>query len=139
MELAQQVKTSLIVPDDQDTFYHSPRTSRLQRHHPHSHSNKRSTSSVLSNYSEDNDDNQPNKRLLNRRISQQSFQRVQSTKPKSSVEKSEQDLTNNLDESQDSGIWVSQSKKMRRNLLHHSCCNSFLLVNTHSLLRLTNR
>ena len=99
MDLAQQVKTSLVSPDDQELHFHQVRSSRLQKHRQ-----KRSTSSTLSNYSEENDDPSHPKRLLHRRASSQ-YQRSQVPKSKTFVEKPEPEQMNN-DENQDPGIWV---------------------------------
>ena len=99
MDLAQEVKTSLTSPDDQELHAHQFRSSRLQKHHQ-----KRSTSSTLSNYSEDNDELSNAKRLLQRRISSQ-HQRGHVAKSRTFTDKPEPEPTNN-DENQDPGIWV---------------------------------
>jgi hypothetical protein len=101
MDLAQQVKTSLTSADDQELHSHHLRSSRLQKHRQ-----KRSTSSALSNYSEENDELSNAKRVLQRRISSQN-QRGQTAKSKTSIDKLEPEQTPNNDENQDPGIWVN--------------------------------
>jgi hypothetical protein len=99
MELAQQVKSSLILADEQEQYLRQSRSSRLNKHRY-----KRNNSSTSSYNFEEKDEQTISKRLLNRRGSPR-HQRSKVTKPKTNNEKTEQEQTNN-DENQDPGIWV---------------------------------
>jgi hypothetical protein len=90
MGLAQQVQSSLVPPH-------------------HEHRPKRRSSSSLSTYHlEDNDEQNISKRLLHRRPSA-CHRRSYTTKPKISIDKNEQELSTN-NENQDPGIWVISIK-----------------------------
>jgi hypothetical protein len=99
MELAQQVKSSLISADEQEQYLRQSRLSRLNKYR-----HKR-TNSITSNYNfEENDEQNVSKRLLYRNVSPR-FQRSKITKSKLNNEKSEQEQATK-DENQDPGIWV---------------------------------
>jgi hypothetical protein len=128
MELAQQVKSSFIPVDDQESYFRQLRSSRLNKYNP-----KRSSSSVSSTVVEENDEQNISKRLLYHRTNPR-YQQSKEKKPKPINDKSEVESTNN-DENQDPGIWVIDL------LLRFHCSQtiSFVLVNSNSLLYFTNR
>ena len=86
MGLAQQVQSSLVPLNE-------PRLTQRR-------SKSRSSSSLSNHRSEDNNEQNISKRLLSRR-----YQRLYSTKPKISIDKTEQESSTN-NENQDPGIWV---------------------------------
>jgi hypothetical protein len=99
MELAQQVKSSLTPADDPEQQYRQSRSTRLNKIRT-----KRSSSSVSNYNQEENDEQNVSKRLLRKRTSL-CYHRPQVTKPKITNEKSEQEQPT-TDENQDPGIWV---------------------------------
>ncbi len=100
MELAQQVKSSFLPADEQESYFRQSRLSRLNKYYP-----KRSNSSVSNAVVEDNDEQNISKRLLHQRANPR-YQQPKEKKPKPANDKSEVESTNN-DENQDPGIWVS--------------------------------
>jgi len=97
IELAQQIKSSLVYHDEQEQNIRSSRCSKKGRTWP-----KRSSSSISNYATEDNNEAKISKRLLIRHASQHQ-QRPKEDKSKTKNDKSEQ-ATN--EENQDPGIWV---------------------------------
>lgn len=99
MDLAQQVKSTLVAAGEQEQYLRQTRLSRIHKPFP-----RRSNSSVSSALFDDNDEQYISKRLLHRRISTNQLP-PKINKPKPTNEKSETEPTSN-DENQDAGIWV---------------------------------
>jgi hypothetical protein len=101
MDLAQQVKTSLVTSNEQqEAFHHRTVSSRFDKYQQ-----KRRTSSRLSHVSHDSNDIHNGNRLLNRRQTQE-FPRLQTAKSRIMTDKVDTELTTNTNEHQDPGIWV---------------------------------
>lgn len=126
MELAQEVKSSLVSADEQEQYLRQIRSSRFSKHYP-----KRSNSSVSSYLFDDNEEQNVSKRLLQRRASSR-HQNSKVIKSKPTNEKSEAEQTSN-DENQDAGIWVIPLL-----LRPNSFKTTFFSVNSNSLLYFTN-
>ncbi len=101
MDLAQQVKCSLLSTDEQEQYLRQIRLSRLNKYQP-----KRTNSLASTTIFEDNEEQNISKRLLTQRRTNPRYQQQSKIlKSKSMNEKSEVEQTTN-DETQDPGIWV---------------------------------